>query len=338
MPTARSIAGSATAAFAFDAALPIVLPRLDENLRFHVHENCLPSLMGCDHNFILVKIGSERSPARHLSQTFSAHDLPARSRRLVMPFKRILQFALLALSMAASVPASAQQLLKVGSTPTGVPFTFLDTKTNQIQGIMVDLITEVGKDAGFAVQVEPMQFSTLIASLTSNKIDIISAAMFITPARKEVIDFSDPIYTYGEGLIVPKSDTREYQSQQDLKGEVVGAQVGTAFVDALKKSGLFAEVKAYDAIPDILRDVNTGRLKAGFADYPILAYNLKQGSFPDARIVESYKPVVIGSVGIGVRKGDAELLGKINTSLARLKANGTVEKILAKWGLKAQGV
>jgi polar amino acid transport system substrate-binding protein len=255
-----------------------------------------------------------------------------------MPFKRLVQFAVLALSLAGACPASAQQVLKVGSTPTGVPFTFLDIKTNQIQGVMVDLITEVGKDAGFAVEVEPMQFSALIASLTANKIDLISAAMFITPARKEVIDFSDPIYTYGEGLLVPKSDTREYKSQQDLKGEVVGAQVGTAFVDALKKSGLFAEVKAYDTIPDILRDVNTGRLKAGFADYPILAYNLKQGAFPDARIVESYVPTVIGSVGIGVRKGDAELLGKINTSLAKLKANGTVEKILAKWGLKAQGV
>ena len=255
-----------------------------------------------------------------------------------MPVKRLVKFALVALSLAASLPAPAQQVLKVGSTPTGVPFTFLDTKSNQIQGVMVDIITEIGKDAGFAVQVEPMQFSALIASLTSNKIDIISAAMFITAARKEVIDFSDPIYTYGEGLVVPKSDTKEYNSQEDLKGEVVGAQVGTAFVDALRKSGLFADVKVYDTIPDILRDVNTGRLKAGFADYPILAYNLKQGSFPETRIVESYKPTVIGSVGIGVRKGDAELLAKINTSLAKLKANGTVEKILAKWGLKAQGV
>jgi len=251
-----------------------------------------------------------------------------------MPFQRLVQFALLTLFLAAGLPASAQQVLKVGSTPTGVPFTFLDTKTNQIQGVMVDLITEIGKDAGFDVQVEPMQFSALIASLTSSKIDIIAAAMFITPPRKEVIDFSDPIYTYGEGLVVPKSDTKEYKSQQDLKGEVVGAQVGTAFVDALKKSGLFAEVKAYDSIPDILRDVNTGRLKAGFADYPILAYNLKQGSFPDARVVESYVPTVIGSVGIGVRKGDTELLGKINASLAKLKANGTVDKILAKWGLQ----
>jgi polar amino acid transport system substrate-binding protein len=254
-----------------------------------------------------------------------------------MALKRLVQAALAAVVLTAAMPASAQKVLKVGSTPTGVPFTFLDTKTNSIQGIMVDLITEIGKDAGFQVQIEPMQFSTLIASLTSNKIDIISAAMFVTPARKEVIDFSEPFYSYGEGLLVPKGDSKTYTRQDDLKGEVVGAQVGTAFVDALKKSGLFSEVKAYDTIPDILRDVNAGRLKAGFADYPILAYNLKQGGFSEARIVESYKPTTIGAVGIGVRKGDTELLAKINASLAKLKANGTVEKILDKWGLKAQG-
>src|SRR5437879_268601 len=242
-----------------------------------------------------------------------------------MALKRLVQAAMAAVVVAAgAMPASAQQVLKVGSTPTGVPFTFLDTKTNSIQGIMVDLITEIGKDAGFQVQIEPMQFSTLIASLTSNKIDIISAAMFATAARKEVIDFSEPVYTYGEGLLVPKTDKKDYAKLEDLKGEVVGAQVGTAFVDALKKTGLFSEVKVYDTIPDILRDVNTGRLKAGFGDYPILAYNLKQGSFPEARLVESYKPTIIGSVGIGVRKNDQDLLKRINASLAKLTANGTV--------------
>src|SRR5438309_7483830 len=155
-----------------------------------------------------------------------------------MALKRFVQAAMAAVIVAAgSMPASAQQVLKVGSTPTGIPFTFLDTKTNSIQGIMVDLITEVGKDAGFQVQIEPMQFSTLIASLTSNKIDIISAAMFVTAPRKEVIDFSDPVYTYGEGLLVPNTDKKDYTAPEDLKGEVVGAQVGTAFVDALKKTG-----------------------------------------------------------------------------------------------------
>jgi polar amino acid transport system substrate-binding protein len=251
-----------------------------------------------------------------------------------MLFKRLVQAATAILVLAAAAPSSAQQVLKVGSTPTGVPFTFLDTKTNSIQGVMVDLITELGKDAGFQVQVEPMQFSTLIPSLTSSKIDIISAAMFATAARKEVIEFSDPVYTYGEGLLVPKSDSKSYATLEDLKGEVVGAQVGTAFVDALKKTGLFSEVKVYDTIPDILRDVNTGRLKAGFADYPILAYNLKQGGFPESRLVGTYKPTIVGTVAIGLRKGDKELLAKINTSLARLKASGAVDKILDKWGLK----
>jgi polar amino acid transport system substrate-binding protein len=180
-----------------------------------------------------------------------------------------------------------------------------------------------------------MQFSALVPSLTSNKIDIISAAMFATAARKEVIDFSDAVYTYGEGLVVPKTDARNYASQEDLKGEAVGAQVGTAFVDALKKTGLFSEVKVYDTIPDILRDVNAGRLKAGFADYPILAYNLKQGNFAEVRLVDSYKPVTVGTVAIGIRKSDTELLAKINASLAKLKTNGTIARILEKWGQKA---
>ncbi len=74
-----------------------------------------------------------------------------------MFFKRLVQAATAVLALAAAVPGSAQQVLKVGSTPTGVPFTFLDTKTNSIQGVMVDLITEIGKDAGFQVQIEPMR-------------------------------------------------------------------------------------------------------------------------------------------------------------------------------------
>ena len=185
------------------------------------------------------------------------------------------------LAVAAIGPSYAQvPTLKVGSTPTGVPFTFLDTATNTIQGIMVDLITEIGKDAGFNVAVEPMQFSALIGALTSSRIDLISAAMFATAARKEVIDFSEPVYTYGEGLFVPKADTTNYTAIAELKGKVAGVQVGTAFVKPLQDSGVFSEVKIYDTIPDIMRDVNAGRVAAGFADFPIVAYNLQLGRFP----------------------------------------------------------
>jgi polar amino acid transport system substrate-binding protein len=250
-----------------------------------------------------------------------------------MMLKKIMLAAVL--SCGTWFTATAQEkVLKVGSTPTGIPFTFLDTKTNTIEGVMVDLIKEVGKDAGFKVEIEGMQFSTLIPSLTSNKIDLISAAMYITAPRKEVIEFSNPIYTYGEGLIVPKADGKDYKAFADLKGEAVGAQKGTAYVDPLQKTGLFSDVKIYDTIPAILADVNTGRLKAGFADKPIMAYNIKQGLFPEVRLVNSYVSTMTGSIGIGMRKGDPELLGKINASLDKLTKNGTVKAILAKWGLE----
>ena len=251
-----------------------------------------------------------------------------------MSFKKLAVAIFLSCALGFAAKAQAQdQVLKVGSTPTGIPFTFLDTKTNTIDGVMVDLIKEIAKDAGFKVDIEGMQFSTLIPSLTANKIDIIAAAMYITVPRKEVIDFSGPVYTYGEGLIVPKSDGKDYKAFADLKGEAVGAQKGTAYVEPLEKSGLFSEVKIYDSIPAILADVNTGRLKAGFADKPILAYNIKQGLFPEVRLVDSYVSTITGSVGIGVRKSDPDLLAKINTALDQITRDGRLKKILEKWGL-----
>ena len=129
--------------------------------------------------------------------------------------------------------------------------------------------------------------------------------MYITPTRLEVVDFSDPIYTYGDGLFVAAKDTKDYKGYEDLKGEIVGAQIGTAYVKPMQDAGVFKEVKVYDSIPDIIRDVNLGRIKAGFADFPIV-----------------------------VRKGDKANLEKINASLKKFKADGTIDKILAKWNLK----
>jgi polar amino acid transport system substrate-binding protein len=239
-----------------------------------------------------------------------------------------------AIGLLLAGATAAQPVLKVGTTPAAIPFHFLEAQSNTIQGVMVDLIREVGKDAGFQVQFEPMQFSALIGALTSNRIDVISAAMFVTAPRQAVMSFSSPIYSYGEALFVPKTDTGEYAGFADLRGRNVGAQTGTAFVKPLQDSGLFQDVKVYDTIPDILRDVNAGQLGGGFADYPIVAYNLQQGRFPEVRLVRSYKPSVVGSVAIGVRKGDTDLLARINAALAKLKGDGRLQTLLARWGLE----
>jgi polar amino acid transport system substrate-binding protein len=231
----------------------------------------------------------------------------------------------------AATPALAQgQVLKVGSTPTGIPFTFLDTRTNTITGFMVELITEIGRRQGFGVEVQATPFAALIASLTSNRIDIISAAMLATPARREQIDFSDPVYAYGEGVAVKEGENRPWRSLADMRGVTAGAQVGTIYIEPLRAAGL--EVRTYDSVADIMRDVSLGRIQAGFGDAPIVSYQIAQGTFRGVRLLPDYRPSVVGSIGIGTRKGDATM-ARINTGLAAMKADGAMERLIGKWNL-----
>lgn len=250
-------------------------------------------------------------------------------------FKNILLAAIVAAAtLSPAVNASAQTTFRAGSTPTGMPFTFLDTKTNSIQGVMVDLAQAISKDQHINIDIQGMPFSTLIPSLTSNKIDVIVAALGITPTRQEVVDFTDPVYSYGDAMVVNANDKGTYPTLESLRGAVVGVQVGTVYVDPMKNAGVFKEVRIYDSLGDIMRDVELGRIKAGFGDYPIVAYQVSQGAFKGVRLVKEHKPVVNVSVGMAVRKGDKENLAKLNASLAKFKADGTLDNILRKWGLK----
>lgn len=238
-----------------------------------------------------------------------------------------------AATLSATAPAWAQSSYTVGATSTGVPFTFLDIKTNKLQGMMVDTVSAIGKNAGFSVNVQQTPFAALIPSLTSSKIDIIAAAMLKTAARAQIVDFSDPVYSYGEGLFVNAEDKHVYKSLDDLKGEIVGAQVGTVFVDALNKKGGFKEVRVYDSIADMMRDVALGRIKAGFGDRPIVAYQLAQGANPQVRLVKEYQSTLMGDVCLVVRKGETQLLERLNKAIATAKADGTIARIVQQWKL-----
>lgn len=222
---------------------------------------------------------------------------------------------------------------RVGATATGVPFTFLDVKSQRIQGMMVDAAEAVGRAGGFEMDIQQTTFAALIPSLTAKKIDVISAAMLRTPAREKVVQYSDPVFSYGEGLIVRADDATAYTRMEDLKGEVVGAQVGTVFIDELNKRGIFKEVRGYDSIADLMRDLALGRIKAGFADHPILAYQMAQGTQDKVRLVQGYQPVIMGDVCLIVRKGEPQTLERVNRGIAAIKADGTLAGIIAKWKL-----
>ena len=239
--------------------------------------------------------------------------------------------AVLALTLGLAAPSLADDLT-LGVTTTGVPFTFIDTSSQAPTGAMVDLANAIAEDNGMTAKFELTAFSALIPALTTHKIDLISAGMFASDKRKEVVDFSTGVYTYGDAMFVSADDATDY-TVEELKGEAVGAQVGTVFADKLNELGIFGDVKLYDNLSDIMRDVKLGRIKAGFGDKPIVAYQIAQNPSFGVRLVDGYKPMSEGTVALAVAKDNPELLEKVNASLAKLKDSGELEKIFAKYGL-----
>ncbi len=245
---------------------------------------------------------------------------------------KYLAACVVAIAVGVAAPAFAQDTVTVGVTATGVPFTFVDTSTQLPTGAMVDLANAVATDNAMKTNLQVTAFSALVPALTTHKIDMISAGMLATDERRKVIDFSDPVYTYGEAMFVAATNAANYTTQ-DLKGETVGAQIGTTFADALRALGVFGEVKLYDSIADIMRDVKLGRIKAGFGDQPIVAYQILKNPDVGVRLVVGYQPIKSGNVCLGISKYNPKLLEKVNASIAKLKANGQLKAIFAKYGL-----
>ncbi len=235
------------------------------------------------------------------------------------------------LALAACTPRQrASGEMWVGSSPTGVPFSFVDPATNELTGAMIDVARAVLGELGLAGDYRAAPFSALIPSLTTGRIDMIAAAMQRTPGRARIVDFSAPVFSYGGGLVVSDEDRGHYPALADIRSKRVGAQVGTRFVDQLQSAGV-TRVKTYDGLGEIVRDLANGRIDAGYGDAPILRYQLRVGPKRAVRMVEEFSPPVEEDLCLIVEKGDP-LLGRINEAVAKLKA-ARIPTILRQWEL-----
>lgn len=222
-------------------------------------------------------------------------------------------------------------VLRIGSTATGAPFSFLDVKTNSLIGAMIDIGHAVAIDAGLTVQVETTAFSALVPSLTARKIDFVAAGILRTAEREKVVAFTTPVYAYGGTVMLRREDARAPKTLRDLAGAAVGAQVGTRFVDQLTEAGV-SSVKTYDNLADAVRDLQSGRIEAVYGDAPLLAFRLKNAPDLPLRLADGFNPPSKEDVCLLVRKTDTELLAKLNTSIDRIKTT-QIAAIVGKWGL-----
>ncbi|MCX6269836.1 MAG: ABC transporter permease subunit [Bacteroidetes bacterium] len=122
-------------------------------------------------------------------------------------------------------------VLRVGvAGDLGLPFSII--QNGKLAGFDIELSTRFAAKLGKTFEPADMPFGSLIASISTNKIDIITSSMMITEEREKQIDFSDPYYTSGVSVIAK----RQYIVKQDTTG--TGGQVTQADNQAGKRSFL----------------------------------------------------------------------------------------------------
>lgn len=227
-------------------------------------------------------------------------------------------------NQTASSSSESAKVLKVGTDPTFAPFEFMDDK-NQTTGFDVELMKAIAADMGYKAQFEASSFDGLVPSLQAGNYDTVIAAMTITPDREKSVDFSNK-YVMATQLIAVKKDS-PIKSVADLKGKRVGVQNSTTGQTVMEKMGI--DPKKYDAIPDAMNDLINGGLDAVVADSPVVLYFIKQN--PNANIHYLNGDFPKEYYGIAVKKGNSDLLTKINASLKKLQDSGKYNDIYKKW-------
>lgn len=226
-------------------------------------------------------------------------------------------------------PSRAAGSLRIGSSPTGVPFSYVDPATNRLTGLMIDMAIAVTGAAGMPADTAITPFSALISSLLTRRIDMIAAAMLRTPDREKIVAFSEPLYRYGGGLVV-RGDGGSFRDLAAIRDLRVGAQVGTRFTDQLREAGV-RNVATYESLSDVLRDLDHGRLDAGYGDEPVLAYQLRVRPREKLRLAREFASPGQEELCLIMRRGDPAL-ARVNAAIEQLRLT-RLPQIRRDWNL-----
>jgi len=239
-------------------------------------------------------------------------------------FSRIL-LAALALVLTLSMTALAEDTeLVVGTNAEFAPFEFIGDDGNPT-GIDMDLMQAIAEKIGMTIRIENMSFDALIPSLVSGKIDVAISAMSNTEERRKSVLFTDP-YFQASQKIIAKADSA-VKAEADLAGKKIGVQLGTTGDLYVTDTFADATVERYDKGIDAVQDLVNGKLDAVVIDEAPADVFASQAQglvvLPDRLSDEVYS--------IALPLGQDDLCAKMNEALAALKADGTLDKIVASY-------
>ena len=226
--------------------------------------------------------------------------------------------------------------LIVGVSPDYPPFEY--TEDGEIIGFDIDFIQELGEKMSKKIEIREMEFSSLIPSLNSGKVDVIISSISRTSERVDNVSFSDPYYTSTFAIIMAK-DTDAKTLDDFSKNAKIGVQTGTtmesfasSYNDSSDKSLEIVSLSSNFLLIEKLKLGEINALIVEDAQAPSFIKNipeLKSEPIEDNVYIDEEE----NSYVVAVKKGSS-LVEKINKGIESLNANGQIELLLKKWNLR----
>jgi polar amino acid transport system substrate-binding protein len=236
----------------------------------------------------------------------------------------------IALGATAASAASLDDIIARKKVLIGVdlsvpPFGITNAEM-QPDGLDVDVAKLLAKDLGVQLELVPVTGQSRIPSLQTGKVDFVVASFGIYTERALSVAFSNPYGGHKSVIIAPKGT--EIKSLADLKGKKVGVPRGTAHEKVLSAANIPGmELVRFDDDSTTLNALVAGQVDAiGTVNY--IGAQLQQ-RYPDK--FKEKTTYLQSFYGVGLRRGDPDLLHWLNTVLFVHKQSGELGQIYEKW-------
>ena len=161
--------------------------------------------------------------------------------------------------------------------------------------------------------------------LVTGQCDIALAGIGVTDERKSKMEFTTVYFDDNLAILVPKGSS--ITSAADLKGVSVGAQQATSGESYAKENG--AEVIQYEDTSLMFSALKTGQVKAVAANLSVVSEALTNN--PDSFKIAYQDSDNTEQIAAAVSSNNKALLTKANATITKLKENGELDKMKAKW-------
>lgn len=242
-------------------------------------------------------------------------------------FKKIATMLLagaLTAGMLTGCGAKDDKVLKMGTNAAFPPFEFYEE--NKIVGFDVELAGLIADKLGMELQVEDMEFNTLLGAVNNNIIDLVAAGMTVDEDRAKQVEFTQG-YFNSKQMIIVQATNNEITTSDDLANKKIGVQLGTTSDKFAQLYIENPEVIQFDKAALAVADLKNGTVDAVIVDAEP-AKQLTAGQ-SDLKVLES--PFVEEEYAIAVKKGNTELLDQINKAIDELKSSGEYDALYSKY-------